>query len=551
MAVQNESTARSRPKKPPDKKQIGATIKIMQKKTHSKTNVTAATQRRLLKSSNKDAKLMPPLCALCAFCTLCAGCRERTPADRDKNNTTKNADAAPKAGCISVRDKLKAKSMSVIKFRTHILNNDNDMARVVFFIVCANENSIMIRIICRNLAMVYDKKCFSNFDKALLAFSAAVLIFALFFLPKESFVLIRQELYVTQNWTEYLKNGEVARLSREFEAANPHISLVFKDSEGDVVARTIPSPGFSAPQQESQTPQGGQALQGNVEVASFIQPLFYNITMLENAGFDRPPKTRSEFIAAARKINEDAAKKDIKDIKGFAFSGNVFEDILPWFWSAGVKDDWSSKAATDTLEFLKKLADEGIITEAMFDEKGAADKRALFIEGKCAFYIGSTLDIAALEEAYPPDEPAAFEWSVTAIPPPDKYAGKPVFNVSSWEIGISPEISSESEKKEVAFLYVEFIKERRGVLAEAAGANPDIPFTVNSGRTVRAAGAGNEPVRSKARMLFEGADIIHDAAFFGDTDRAAQVFKNELTKLWSGEQSPKESAAALNKEFSK
>ncbi|GMO23536.1 MAG: hypothetical protein Pg6A_10480 [Termitinemataceae bacterium] len=363
--------------------------------------------------------------------------------------------------------------------------------------------------------MIHNESRFSKFDKALLAFSVAVLVIALFLLPKESFRLIKQELGVSQNWTEYLKHGEISRLSTEFEAENPNLSLVYRDEDGDVIA-------FSAPVTNEAAPE----LENIAEVASFINILYYNIDMLKEAGFDRPPKNRNEFIDAAIKIENKA-----KNIRGMGFSGNVFEDILPWFWSAGVNGDWKSRASVGTLEFLQKLGESNIAGEEIFNSK-MDDKLSFFCAGKCAFYIGSTLDIAIIEEKSP-----KFEWNLTAIPTPENYAGKPVFNVTSWEIGVSP----LSEQKEEALIFLEFINSRRDFIAQAAGAVP----SDNAGEQQNP----KDPLRLKARTLFEGAEIIHDTEFFNKPEQAAILFKNELIKLWRGEQSPKEAAAALDSSF--
>ncbi|MDR2510742.1 MAG: extracellular solute-binding protein [Spirochaetaceae bacterium] len=373
--------------------------------------------------------------------------------------------------------------------------------------------------------MVY-KKHFTLFDTALLSLAVLILILALFFLPKEAFRITKTTLAFSENWTCLELDGSLDTLIMEFEEANPNVNIKLERVNPDIVSYDVP--------RENGDFQSG--IENVHEIAAFINPMFYNIEMLAKIGLDRPPKTREELIAACKKLRDAGGER------GISVSGMVFQDITPWFWAAGLRLEtdsvtgemrvpWMSKPAFETFDFLKRLYDEGIVDETAFS-RTESDKLLDFIEGKSAFFIGSTLNINLIADTAP-----ALKFSVTTIPMPANYVGKGAFNITAWEAGIP----ALSERKETALVFLEFIQRKRSEIAQAAYALP----TVMSGAILDWENGGGDERALKARSLYEASDIISEKTIFTDTSAAAAVFKAEILLLWKGERTSKECAEAV------
>ncbi|MDR2468549.1 MAG: extracellular solute-binding protein [Spirochaetaceae bacterium] len=371
--------------------------------------------------------------------------------------------------------------------------------------------------------MVYKKSRFTRFDKVLVITAAVVLVIALVFLPKESFRLMVTTVKFTQAWSHILKNGELNALIAEFKESNPTVNVKL-DNDGDVIA--VETPQADAVEIE---------LEDRTEIMSFINPLFYNIDLLQSCGLDRPPKTLDEFVAACHTV-----QKTYPGIRGIVFSSAVYQDITPWFWAAGIKPqydgeqsiekiDWTSRSALVILSFLQKLGEEHLVAEASF-VKSREEKLRAFTKKKCAFFIGSAGDIKLIREMN-----KTLNFSVSTIPVPANYNGKSIFNVSSWNVGIAP----ESDHKAQALSFVEFLMKKRSALAAAAGAMP-------GDSAVTTTNSPEDEIERKARILYENSDIVRDYKLFSNLEKTAAVFKTEIAKMWRGEQDAQQTAEALN-----
>lgn len=142
--------------------------------------------------------------------------------------------------------------------------------------------------------------------------------------------------------------------------------------------------------------------------------MYYNKTLLKQAGINQVPKTWDEFEAACKAVTKG-------DVKGLAWyeSASTFDGFL---YSRGVKqlDDAQQKAifngpeAIEALDLLIRLGKAG----AAFKPEGNYADQALFAQGKVAFTFGSTSGtsyyIDAIKKAG-----STFEWGCTIIPQKD------------------------------------------------------------------------------------------------------------------------------------
>jgi ABC-type glycerol-3-phosphate transport system substrate-binding protein len=382
--------------------------------------------------------------------------------------------------------------------------------------------------------MVYRKPALGLFYKILFATALLILLLALLFLPRESFRLIKTSLVFSQNWPALIKSGRLAALISEFQEANPHIVIELRNGNADITGYDMPSgPGW----------EKENACTESREIAAFANVLYYNIDALEARGFDRPPKTREELVNMVNNIAETEQKESQKR-KGILFSNNFFESITPWFWAAGIKTNpldasgviqvhWDSRRAVDTFAFLKTLYDGKNIGQDPLSELSPTEITRAFSKGECVFFIGASSEIARIKEESP-----KMRFSVTAIPAPASYTGKPVSNVLSWKVGVS----NDSGHKDAALLFVTFMESKRDEIAAALGAIPGNPAGILS----------NEPadeVSAKIRSIYEASDIVRDAALYHDPLRVSSALEVELKKMYENEQTPRQTAEAVAAEL--
>jgi multiple sugar transport system substrate-binding protein len=233
-----------------------------------------------------------------------------------------------------------------------------------------------------------------------------------------------------------------------------------------------------------------------VPLVSFMSSLFYNINILRQAGFDRPPKTWSEFQAYTKAIAKPAEGRF-----GLAFAlspdypQGIPLDIYSWVWAGGgaiLRDgrpNFTAKSVVDSLSFLNSFRESNVLAPDSFS-KTRQQKLDEFVSGKIGLMIAPVQDIEPLRQRM---GDAAF--GITAIPAPDAYAEKSVVGLSRWYAGIS----SHCEHKNEAWAFLSFLSSRAKALADAAHAVP---------------GAGIYPrddtFYAKAYDIYENADVTDE-----------------------------------------
>jgi multiple sugar transport system substrate-binding protein len=268
----------------------------------------------------------------------------------------------------------------------------------------------------------------------------------------------------------------------------------------------------------------------NASHISFINILYYNIDLLKKAGFSRPPKTRGEFLAYARRFTVNPASGLAL---GMNSSRGAYDDILPWVWSAGVqlikdgKPQANSRPVVECLSFLASLNSEGLLTPQSF-ATDSAGKLESFISGKAAFVIAPASEIEFVrgqmgDEAF----------GVTSIPVPDNYAGKSFYAVSAWTTGVY----SASAQKEKAKLFADFLAEKTDYISSRMKAIPG-----------NGAPPSYDVFFSKVWDIAIAGEAIQDFSGFNGAE-LEESFKEELSALFSGNTSAGETATAIQKRW--
>jgi multiple sugar transport system substrate-binding protein len=425
-------------------------------------------------------------------------------------------------------------------------------------------------------------------DRLLFYVSLAVLVIALpivFWQFPQDIPFLGEErrvLVFTQWWQNELDAEILSSLIREFEAQNPGIwinldtrpyhevrRLLLSESpnsgEGEVLAagqkadilsldprwfpalmeRDLLEPDTSVLGKDSllrmEDDEVQSAAPGALPIVSCVIPLFYRIDLLQEAGFDRPPKNHAEFTEMARAITGGSQGR-----YGFAISLSpedplgVYRDILPWFRSSGatfLRDGqpvFTEKPAGDTLYFLKALSQEGILAPESFT-KTNKDRVEDFKAGRLAMMLAPAVEISNLRAAGIP-------FGVTSVPIHASYIGKPVAGIIGWYAGIP----RSGRYKDEARSFLAFLSGKAGDIAGKTGMVPGTSVIPE---------AGSEPSREqdaiylKVRDIYVAASTTEEYLSLPEEMMLETILVEELRLMLEEDRSPDETALAVQKKW--
>jgi multiple sugar transport system substrate-binding protein len=360
----------------------------------------------------------------------------------------------------------------------------------------------------------------------------------------------RVNLVFTQWWEDELEGDVMQTLIREFEAANPRITISldtrpYGEIQQSFVNGTAADQTTSAPDLLALDPRWLDTLVQNqflenldqfreqtespifpvenawaLPMVVFVEPLFYNIELLQSAGFDRPPKNRSELLAYARAINNPSAGRF-----GLALSlspgepQGIQRNICSWIWASGtaILNDgvprFNTPAISQTLDFLNQLYRDGSLSPDIFS-KTEADKYDEFVQGRIAMMIGSIADIHTLRQR-------GINFGITTVPAPDTYFGKPGFGLSAWYVGI-PQSGGHLEE---SWAFLSFLAEQSALLAEAAHGIP--------GNTIGPIDyLDADDLYSKAYNIYTAGEAAEEFTGLSPVDDFEAIIREELQTMF-------------------
>jgi len=380
-------------------------------------------------------------------------------------------------------------------------------------------------------------------------------------------------LFFAQYWENELEGDILARLAAEFQAENPgiivrmekyswneirglldgedapdifsvdpyaiyeleNLSLLApvteeKESSGTENSVEEKSGNENGGEEKSAKKKDGNKMYGNVlQLISFINPLFYNIDLLKNAGFDRPPKNQTEFLSYVRRIKETSGQSGA----GLALSGdyqNINRHILSWIWASAYNPEstegfnFTAKEVTATLNFLYQLKQN--LYASPF-ELSQSQLLEAFGEGKTGMIISSSADIRKLRQT-------RINFGITTIPSSESYTRKPVFPLTGWYAGINAKSPFQEESR----LFVSFLKKKSDDIAAAAYAIP------GNGQRSREQ-SRDDSYYAKAFDMYEAGEMVRELYEQYDVSAFNGIIKREVELLFIGAKTPEECAAAI------
>jgi len=271
-------------------------------------------------------------------------------------------------------------------------------------------------------------------------------------------------------------------------------------------------------------------------LVSFMDVFIYNIDILKAANLDRPPKTRAEFLAAARAVKAQGAEApevqgaDEVPVSPFALGLSKADplalrrDFYPWIWASGVdiqsidlsgENPALPRAVTDAIAFFGQLDREELLAPGTFETTGA-QRLQEFAEGKIAMMTLSARDIAFLQNSAP-----GITLGITALPAITQ--GKNRLGVSTLYAGIS----GASAVPDEAGLFLAFLAEKSNVLAEALGAVPGKLPGGFAGEYIE-----KNELYAKAWDIFEAADIVEYQGGEPDEEEFNRIIREKLAEAF-------------------
>ncbi|MDR2150294.1 MAG: extracellular solute-binding protein [Spirochaetaceae bacterium] len=374
-------------------------------------------------------------------------------------------------------------------------------------------------------------------------------------LAQERWLELNEEaqLIFTQYWRLELEEGVFDWLISEFEKRYPSISirindLSYSEMQNSVINETIFSESdllavnprwlYEAITHEQlemiSKPQEQEAW--TVPVISFMDLLFYRSDLLQAAGFDKPPKTRDEFLRYARGVNQEGFGI------GLALSPEnplgLYTDVFSWIWASGgqlVQNgrlNINSREALEVFEFFNTLDTEDLLLPEMFSQTNE-QKIDAFVNGSIAMMIASISTIAVLRSRMTADK----SFGVTSIPIADSYVGKPIFGLTNWDIAVS----RYSPHKEAARLFIDFLLEQAPVLAVSAHAVP--VALVNPQKH------HEDVLYRKAFDIYTSGNAIQEFDLFPRNHELEPLIRDELYTMFEEGHSPEQTVLAIQSKW--
>jgi len=354
-------------------------------------------------------------------------------------------------------------------------------------------------------------------------------------------------LVFAQWWEGELESNTLSDLASKFEAANPGVTIILEKKTWDEIRRSLEE--GAGPDLFSIDPLAVYEMNrashlaeitesnrrnGNIlQIISFINPLFYNIELLRNAGFDRPPKNYTEFLTYAQRVKDSRKESGGVYGAGLALGGgthSISRHILSWIWASADNPEsagtfnFNSKEVIGTLKFLNQLKANlypnpfSLTEEELFQA---------FIEGKVGMMIGSTANIKKLKSS-----PIGF--GITTIPGSESYVKKPVFLVTEWYLGIN----RHSEYKDEARKFAVFLSGKSDSIATAAYA---IPGSGSRSREI----PRDDLFYSKAFDMYEAGEMVRELFASPDILSLNGIISEEVKQMFWDMKTPELCAQAI------
>ena len=368
------------------------------------------------------------------------------------------------------------------------------------------------------------------------------------------------EIQLSRQWKTAIDSETLNELIMEFEESNPGLRITlagdtsFADNgtrNPDIVFLDDSLLGNLIKQKallplNSFTENPDNAGQWAIPVILSMDLLFYNIDLLKSAGFDRPPKTRDEFLKFARAVQAGPGQA-YGTAPGLSLEDPhaVRRDIFSWYWAAGysvIKDGkprLDKKALEDLAYFLWQISQTGLPGENPFDKTGTSRLQE-FAQGRLAMIVAPAQAISFLRQ-----QPVNFDFGITVIPgttAPEKNS----LGLSGLYAGIPDTCTHPDE----AWLFLSFLEQKSPVIAAKAKAVPGLLHgLLPAAKGFPGDYLNDDPLYAKAWAIFESSDIADTLSAYTQANELEQAVLEELRNYFNGNVRPTDTADAILKRW--
>jgi multiple sugar transport system substrate-binding protein len=267
-----------------------------------------------------------------------------------------------------------------------------------------------------------------------------------------------------------------------------------------------------------------------IPVVNFVYPLFVNNDLLAKAGITTPPKTRTEFTAAATKVSALGG-----NVKGWALPldtavpNGIQNDVMSWVWASGGtmltqdgKPDLTGPAVKSAVTYVKSLNDAGVIAPGALTMK-EQDKVEKFTTGQVGMVIDSLAHVTLIKKNSP-----KLNFTVVPIPAEDSYTGKRGIPYASWGIGVA----ESSKHKAEAFKLVQFLmsKQTNAQLSTLANGFP-------GNKTAEPDFSTSDPLFKTAFDIYQAGVPANEFVGLPKSEDLMRSFDEQLQLALTGKQS--------------
>jgi multiple sugar transport system substrate-binding protein len=380
-------------------------------------------------------------------------------------------------------------------------------------------------------------------------------------------------------WTVELPPGECRAIMDGFEAQNPGIKVKLVDSpfsaihdqivtgaatgtladvmslngawvnefasQGSIASLTdiMASVKYDASQLNGIVKVGSNGYQ--IDVISFVYPLFVNLDMLHAAGIQKVPETWNEFATAAKKMTQPK-----KNQYGWVLplslqtANGIENDVMPWMWMSGGrmltkdgKPNFNNPDVIKTLKFIQSMYKAGSISPGSF-AKQEVDKTEEFVNGRVGMMIHSLALLNTVRQRKPD-----FKVGLAALPVSDGFKGTKSMSYASWGIGINKNSKHPDEAwKLIAYLMSPEVNSRLASVAHGFPGNVKAP---------QPAFVSADPEFGKVFEAYKSSKLVGE--FFGlpTAEELMRTADREIQLMLDGKQTAEKAAANVQANWSK
>lgn len=276
-------------------------------------------------------------------------------------------------------------------------------------------------------------------------------------------------------------------------------------------------------------------------VASFVYPVFINLDLFEAAGLTEMPKTREDFLEAARKLTDESKNQYGWVLPLSLQSPNgVQNDVMSWVWASGDsmlaegQPALESAAVVNTLKFIQSMYDEGLISPGSFSKK-EQDKVEEFVNGRVAMMVSTLAHINMIRERNPD-----LNFTISALPAVDGYDGPRGLPYAAWGIGISASSEHQAESwKLVEYLMSPEVNSKLVSIANAfpgnVNATPD--FVIS------------DELFAKGFEIFQTGYLANEFTGLPVAEELMRMFDEEIQLMLDGKQTAEVATSKAQKKW--